>query len=283
MFPKDYFTNEVELAFKTEFDAAMNCGFAAPILLDEETTKYKLHWTTDVNGVLVLYRGWMKHLHEYCTLEETVFSPKRRMLVSSIQYANLHYFSDAYELISSEIYTPKIIAYPVDGKRFITPKFLKEFLGDFVILKDDVKSVKNDDFPTKISTDISKDEMDALIEKFITVRGKLFTKTLLFKKFENLKLYDGHTNEWRVFYFLNTPISEEANSNQPDGVPMVPIHAIEKVANLPSPFYTVDFAEMENGEWMVVETGDGQVSGLSPKQNPFVFYSQLRKWSSNNV
>ena len=45
---------------------------------------------------------------------------------------------------------------------------------------------------------------------------------------------------------------------------------------LPSNYYTVDFAELSNGDWIVIETGDGQVSGLSPNQYPFKYYDDMR-------
>ena len=34
--------------------------------------------------------------------------------------------------------------------------------------------------------------------------------------------------------------------------------------------------EYENGSWTVIETGDGQVSGLSPNQYVFKFYDEIR-------
>ena len=37
----------------------------------------------------------------------------------------------------------------------------------------------------------------------------------------------------------------------------------------------MDFAELADGSWIVVETGDGQVSGLSPGQYVFKFYEEL--------
>ena len=45
--------------------------------------------------------------------------------------------------------------------------------------------------------------------------------------------------------------------------------------NLVSFFYTVDLAEKEDGDWMIIETGDGQVSGLAPNQNPIGLYNSF--------
>ena len=40
-------------------------------------------------------------------------------------------------------------------------------------------------------------------------------------------------------------------------------------------YYTVDFAERADGTWIVVETGDGQVSGLAAAQDPVIYYQVL--------
>ncbi|WP_406534581.1 ATP-grasp domain-containing protein [Methanobrevibacter sp.] len=47
---------------------------------------------------------------------------------------------------------------------------------------------------------------------------------------------------------------------------------MEKYRNLPSTFYTVDYAELSDGTWKIIEAGDGQVSGLSDNQNIHNFY-----------
>lgn len=44
---------------------------------------------------------------------------------------------------------------------------------------------------------------------------------------------------------------------------------------LPSPFYTVDYAELVDGSWVIIEAGDGSVSGLSEGQDYEAFYRAL--------
>ncbi len=47
---------------------------------------------------------------------------------------------------------------------------------------------------------------------------------------------------------------------------------IDKYKYLESPFYTVDYAELDDNTWKIIEAGDGQVSGLSDNQDPSTFY-----------
>lgn len=42
-----------------------------------------------------------------------------------------------------------------------------------------------------------------------------------------------------------------------------------------SRFFTMDVARRRNGAWMIVELGDGQVSGLSVGADPHRFYAAL--------
>ena len=286
MFPKDYFTNEVESDFKTEYETAMRVGFPTPILIDEwAEEKYTFDGNARFPGVVILYRGWMKHISEYISMIvrlEDWSKSNLRLLVPWQQYEHLHYFTHSYGMIKDSLYTPPIFRVHWHGEP-IEMSDIKLALGDYFMMKDEVKSVKGSDFPTKISTSIDKKELEDLMTRFRHLRGKLYSGDIVLKKYEPLKKYGEFTNEYRVFYFLNEAMTIEPNSNQPADASKLPLDIVQKVQNLPSPFYTVDFAEMENGEWMVVETGDGQVSGLGPNQNPFVFYSKLKKWSNSNV
>lgn len=58
---------------------------------------------------------------------------------------------------------------------------------------------------------------------------------------------------------------------------MVPLDLMNHFDELRSNFYTVDFVVLENGRWMVMEVGDGQVSGLSPGQFVFKYYDEIRR------
>lgn len=58
-------------------------------------------------------------------------------------------------------------------------------------------------------------------------------------------------------------------------MPAAPPDMLGRLAGLPSPFYTVDFGELAGGGWTVLETGDGQVSGLATGQDAGEFYRTL--------
>ena len=110
---------------------------------------------------------------------------------------------------------------------------------------------------------------------FYKYRGDLLTGDLCIKEYLDLKRYDGKTNEFRAFYADHQVISLCRNSNQPDHTAEPPVELIEKYRMLPSPYYTVDYAELADGTWKIVEAGDGGVSGLSPGQDYPAYYRAL--------
>jgi len=44
---------------------------------------------------------------------------------------------------------------------------------------------------------------------------------------------------------------------------------------LNSIYYTIDYAELEDGSWKILEAGDGQVSGLSDGQDYNAYFRAL--------
>ena len=54
-----------------------------------------------------------------------------------------------------------------------------------------------------------------------------------------------------------------------------PEELIKKYSGLKSLYYTVDYAEMTDGTWKIIEAGDGGVSGLSPGQDAAAYFRAL--------
>lgn len=55
-----------------------------------------------------------------------------------------------------------------------------------------------------------------------------------------------------------------------------PVESFERRARaIPSRFFSMDIAKTTAGEWIVMEIGDGQVSGLPEAISPDTFYWRL--------
>jgi hypothetical protein len=168
--------------------------------------------------------------------------------------------------------TPGMIAVP-DGSAYSLDYIQKRF--DRFMVKDYVKSVKGTDFPKCFTKGTTDEEFHEAMKTFFKYRGNLFSGGICFKEYVDLATYDGRTNEYRVFYVNNEVASVSRNSLQQEYTATPPDYLIQKYKSLASPFYTLDFAELANGCWKILEAGDGSVSGPSEGQNLESFYRAI--------
>ena len=271
LFPSDYFDiNEVDESFKNEYEAVLSNRNCQILLFsyDEWIAEGKLKLNYRVDTMTdTIYRGWMMkpEIYEnfYCELQKKNI----QLMTAPNEYAKFHSFPNIYPEFEEN--TAKMLVY--DNVSKVDLKEIKNTFNQFMI-KDYVKSVKGTDFPKCISSDIDEDEFNRLIKKFLEYRGELYTGGICIKEYLDLKLYGDKTNEYRVFYMNHQIATVSRNSGQPCYTPEPPKEFIEKYRNLPSPFYTVDYAELSDGTWKIIEAGDGQVSGLSDNQEIRNFY-----------
>lgn len=272
VFPSSYMSGRrVDEAFEREYEAALAAGLAAVLfrqeLWDEER---KVRLDREISGP-ALYRGWMMKPREYQLFYAALAETGLNLLTEPSQYAAMHIFPNVYRYLQED--TPKTLFFPLHARMDVGE--IREQLGDFLI-KDHVKSAKNTDFPAFFGSDTTQEEFARWMERFYEIRGELLTGGILAKQYVRLKQYDGHTNEYRVFYLRGHIVSVSRNSLQPGFTAELPRPLAEKYAALPSPFYTVDYGEKEDGSWTVIEAGDGGVSGLSEGQDYGAFFRAVK-------
>ena len=234
--------------------------------------KSRLEWRDQWDCDLILYRGWMMKPELYCEFEKQLKDLGYYLIVDSSSYKRLHEFVNVYSIIRND--TAPMMKFPLHTPMDV--KFLQDIFGCFMV-KDYVKSVKGSDFPVYFDSTITQSEFDGWMEKFYQYRGNLLTGGICIKKYLDLKKYDGHTNEYRVFYYFNEPMILMKNSNQTDACCKPPIELINKCKMLDSPFFTLDFAQLEDDSWIIIESGDGQVSGITDSSQTETFYRMLKE------
>ena len=266
--------NDVDWSFEDEYSAARECdGYElffydydqfvrdGRLILDHQPEK----------PTLTVLRGWMLNDKQYKLFYNQLLSRNIKLITNPEQYNTMHLFPNVYPMIAED--TPEILIYP-DGAE-IDVEYIKSKFKRFLV-KDYVKSEKGTDFPKSFDHTITQENMDQWLKVFREYRGKLFTGGICIKEYVELKKYGERTNEWRVFYIGGHVLSVSKNSGQMDFINEFPQPLVGKYMNLPSPFYTVDFAELADGSWKILEAGDGQVSGLSDNQNARAFFRALR-------
>lgn len=274
LFPSSYQgLNKVDEDLQKEYDAVRNTGLYLVVLFGYEK------WFCEERLVLnnapdemttAVYRGWMMQPERYEAFYQALLEKNIRLITSPEEYRQFHVFPNVYPLIEAD--TARTMIFP-EG----TPVDLEAVKARFnrFMVKDYVKSVKGTDFPVYFENTVTQDEFDQWMNVFYKNRGELFTGGICVKEFLELKKYNSRTNEYRVFYINHEPATISRNSGQTPLAAAPPQELIETYSHLPGKFYTVDYAELKDGSWKIVEAGDGSVSGLSEQQDYEAFFRAL--------
>ena len=274
LFPSSYFSMEkVDEDLQKEYDAVLSTGLFDVALFgyDKFVNEDKLI-VKDVPEKmrLAVYRGWMLKPDQYKKLYEKLMDKNIRLITKPDEYERMHIFPNVYEYVKDD--TAKMKIYPLNEELDIDK--IKKSFNRFMV-KDFVKSVKGTDFPKYFDKDTSKEDFDKWMKVFYEYRGSLLTGGICIKEYLDLKRYDNKTNEYRVFYINHEIASVCRNSGQGNFTPEVPLELIKKYRFLDSPYYTIDYAELDDGSFKIIEAGDGEVSGLSDNQDYEQYFRAL--------
>lgn len=220
----------------------------------------KLTFLTDIpkEPVEGIYRGWMLKPEQYEQLYEVCKLCNIKLINNVEEYKNAHWFHKAYDKISS--YTPMIAVFSDDD--IIEWIEVRDYFSGKFMIKDYVKSVKGYDYPEWLDFTYTDKQLDEMVAKFKELRGDLYSGGIILKEYVNLKKTSGKTHEFRGFYYKGRLVALYHNSdNNEDDLSAVRKFA-ESIPKLDSNFYTVDFAYRNDDKLIVIECGDGQVSGI---------------------
>lgn len=122
--------------------------------------------------------------------------------------------------------------------------------------------------------------------------GFLSDQWIYFRRFVPLKTYMiglrglPITKEFRVFvaagrvlsrgYYWSSHVEELENPPDPNEIPDSFLADVIERVGKSAVYYSIDIAQSEAGNWLVVELNDGQMSGLS-ENDPVVLYRGLRE------
>lgn len=276
VFPSSFFdTRRVDEDLQQEWEAAIQTGLFDVVLFgyDKWYEEGKLELTgTPPVAVQAVYRGWMMKPEQYEAFYSQLRARGIHLVTPPAAYEALHVFPNVYKLVEED--TAKMKIFPLHTEIDIAQ--VKEAFPRFMV-KDYVKSVKGTEFPQYFDGSIRQEAFNQWMEVFYRYRGNLLTGGICIKEFLDLKQYGGRTNEYRVFYINHEAVSVSRNSGQPATAPMPPKELVEKYRSLPSVFYTVDYAQLSDGTWKIIEAGDGSVCGLSDGQDYTAFFRALHQ------
>nr|WP_262896868.1 ATP-grasp domain-containing protein [Fulvivirga sediminis] len=144
---------------------------------------------------------------EYQSFYDELLNKNIKLINSPEEYKHCHYLPESYSIIES--LTPKSYWFnKLDDQAIV--KLKEQFGNQPIIVKDFVKSEKHHWQEACFIPDASnKDCVQAVVERFLDLRGDALNEGLVFRKFEELEFLTTHsqsgmplTKEFRM-YFAN--------------------------------------------------------------------------------
>jgi hypothetical protein len=237
--------------------------------------------------ILAAYRGWMVTPTQYRVLYEALASRGIRLINGPDQYRHAHYLPQNYPVI--EGHTPRSVWLTGDLGIDRIMDALAPFGDGPIIVKDFVKSRKHEWAEAcLIPSAADRRSVERVVGRFLELQGEDLNEGLVFREFVEFEPIGIPPRS-------GMPLTEEYRTSWLDGVPIdrapywdegadrgsrPPIERFAGVAAaVRSRFFTMDLARRRDGGWMIVEVGDGQVSGLPREADADRFYEALaRAW-----
>jgi hypothetical protein len=283
LFPQNPMMRKLpEPVFEPEFDAAKSLGFNC-LLFDEDALSagdidLALRGLPTGNAGDLLYRGWILTEDAYRRFHAALSERGYTLVSSPDQYAEVTFFPNYYpkirDLSPGAVWTDTPDAY--------LAWTLARRLGDgpFVI-KDHVKSAKHlwheACFVPKGS---GRENFERIAENLWREQGKAFFQGFVVKQYvplrsrgESPRAYP-MCEEYRLFFWNRQLLTASHYHRQPENpVDWSPFVAL--AGRFDAPFFTMDVAQTEAGNWIVVDMGAGECSSLPPSLEPERFYRRL--------
>ena len=274
LFPSSFFsTKKIDEDLQREYDAVRSTGLYDTIFFgyDKWFNEDKLVLSeTPAAMRKAVMRGWMMKPSRYKQFYHKLLANNIELIVAPSEYEQMHIFPNVYKFFGDDTAFMKV--YPLHEQIEISD--VKKHFNRFLV-KDFDKSGKGTEFPKFFDVSFTQEEFDNWMEVFYKYRGNLLTGGICMKEFLSLKFYGERTNEYRVFFANGEIVSISRNSGQENFTQEPPKELVMKYKNLPSMYYTIDFAELADGTWKVMEAGDGSVSGLSEFQDAEQYFRAL--------
>lgn len=198
------------------------------------------------DGANVIYRGWMLKPHQYEALQEALSKKGLNLIIDLSTYLKSHYMPNWYNELQN--FTMKTSFFTFDEiiclqTDFDTPVFVKDY----------VKSLTSSE--GSIAKNLSS--LKEKVHKLKKTRGEIEGGIVLREFIELLPNY-----EERYFVYQGKAYSR-------DGIVPEIVQQIATIHN--TPFFSIDIAKRVNGDEILIEVGDGQVSDIK-KWNVKDFY-----------
>lgn len=282
LFPQNPLNKRMcDLDYEEEFNEVQRLGYSAG-LLDIDNIKPHISQYADII-TRTIYRGWMLSPESYRQLYDKLSQNSHYLINTPEQYDYCHLIPKWYDDFK-DITPLTIWSEDISDESIIN--MLKIFGDKALVVKDYVKSRKHEWYEAcYIPKASDKENATKVIHTFLERQGENLIGGLVLREFVDLQFTGYHPQsgmklsaEYRAFFlcgkliciidYWNTGTTEyKLNKDEYNWLSSL-------ASRVNSVFFTIDIARKSSGELIVMELGDGQVSGLqdwTAKQ----FYSKL--------
>lgn len=272
---------EQQAALQTRFDCAL---ISLEALVSGNVATALRYVKAASNKELAIYRGWMLTPQQYESLYNGLLSKNIQLINSPAEYQHCHYLPASYAKIAAN--TP-LSHWTTDLSDASLKQLAAPFGNSPILVKDYVKSEKHHwEEACFIPNASDFDHVKKVVSTFVELRGEALNEGIVFRQFEALEFLTDHsqsgmplTKEYRLFFANHQLVSifnywDEGHYDT--AKPNLDVFK-EIALTIESNFFTMDIAQKKDGNWIIIELGDGQVAGLPDNANRIEFYRNLKK------
>jgi len=282
---------EVDYMYADEYQSAKQQLISTALVSFEELKKGNIaaalkRVKPGENKETGIYRGWMLQPRQYAMLYHALLEKNIELINTPDAYKHCHYLPESYEVIKG--YTPKTTFKPLHSA-FKLENFqaqIEVFGTQAVIVKDYVKSQKHYwEEACFIPNAAEREKVKSVVDKFIELQGDDLNEGLVFREYVELEELTHHsesdmplTKEFRVFVKHGKVMTIYQYWDEGDYENAEPVMSTFEavISSIKSNFFTMDIAKKKDGEWIIIELGDGQVAGLPDNADKDAFYRALK-------
>lgn len=268
--------------YAAEFHTARQ-NYPSALFSYEDLEQGKLSLYGEKLTGLTIYRGWMMKPEMYRTFYRLLEREGITLINTPEEYETYHLLPNWYESFKQEtsesFWTSSVI---LEDALCLAKK-----LEGAYIVKDYVKSRKHEWADACYIEDIQKNG-ERVIRNFIERQGDDLVGGVVLRRFESLKQIGFHarsgmpiSEEYRVFIYAGNVLAIDNywTDRHDSRFSKEELTWIDSIASrVHSNFVTVDLARKTDGKLIIMEFGDGQVSGLQQLEAES-FYKAFTKLS----
>lgn len=276
------YSRKVDEDYKEEFDICSQ-RFSTMLFSYEDLERNQLSLYGDKFEGIAIYRGWMMKPELYALFYEKLKEQNIILINSPEEYNHYHLLPHWYHEFEEDTAksawtdTPDVNA---------ALSLLHSFDGS-VMIKDYVKSRKHEWYDACFIPDVTDTKnANAVISNFVSRQAENIVGGIVIREFLNLNSIGYHTisampisEEYRAFILAGNILAIDNYWNENEANALTFSQAdldwlTAQIKKIHSNFVTMDFARKSDGSLVIMELGDGQVSGLQ-QISPAKFYSEI--------